>query len=475
MPILRVALSLGLLSVTAVSASARQAEPPRVLINLPERQVEYQLGRLTAEQLVLVERRDDDRKYRPIYAAMLTRRGVPATFRDEAVAALVKLDKSTPARVLLASLEKIPADDEVTAERVLGMLFTQPANALQAEKPAFAEAAASATAPLVRTGAYGALMIADGSAAPAWKLAAGRDGHLVDLMRGVRHLGKYPALQQELAAPVLAQSNDATNKDAMIQALATLGWTRKDASTFERLAKEVTGGADAQASRAALRSLQAFPEDAFPAAGVEPLARTIVKRVGAVPPAERTTPAVLDEIQFGERLAAAMPAEAGRAIRRDLRALGVQVVRIQALPEKLSFDLRWFVVEAGKPVQIVLFNPDAMPHNIVVGRPGSLEEIGTKGSAMPMPQDPASTVKPYVPDSPQVLFATRLVREGETERLGFNAPAAPGEYIFVCTFPGHWVRMYGVMLVVDKLEAWEAKPTPPKDPVTGKPFASQKQ
>ena len=189
----------------------------------------------------------------------------------------------------------------------------------------------------------------------------------------------------------------------------------------------------------------------------------------------RTSPAVLDEIQFGERLAAKMPADAGRAVRRDLRALGVQVVRIQALPEKLAFDLRWFVVEAGKPVQIVLFNPDAMPHNLVVGRPGSLEEIGTKGGAMPMPADPASTAKPFVPDSPQVLFSTRLVREGETERLGFNAPSAPGEYIFVCTFPGHWVRMYGVMLVVDKLDAWEAKPTVPKDPVTGTPFPSQKQ
>ena len=145
MPILRAALSLGLLSLTAVSASARQAEPPRILINLPERQVEYQLARLTAEQLVMVERRDDDRKYRPIYAAILTRRGVPATFREEAVAALVKLDESTPARVLLAGLEKIPADDEVTAERVLGMLFALPSNALQADKTALTDAAATAT------------------------------------------------------------------------------------------------------------------------------------------------------------------------------------------------------------------------------------------------------------------------------------------------------------------------------------------
>jgi hypothetical protein len=34
--------------------------------------------------------------------------------------------------------------------------------------------------------------------------------------------------------------------------------------------------------------------------------------------------------------------------------------------------------------------------------------------------------------------------------------------------------MYGVMLVVDNLEAWEAKPTAPTDPITKKPFPSQR-
>ncbi len=123
-----------------------------------------------------------------------------------------------------------------------------------------------------------------------------------------------------------------------------------------------------------------------------------------------------------------LPDEPRRAVRRDLRALGVQVVRIQTLPEKLSFDLKWFVVEAGKPVQIVLFNPDAMPHNLIVSRPGSLEAVGTAGGAMPMPTDPDA--KAFVPDSPAVLFSTKLVKEGETERLGFTAPKEPGEYVY---------------------------------------------
>jgi hypothetical protein len=35
--------------------------------------------------------------------------------------------------------------------------------------------------------------------------------------------------------------------------------------------------------------------------------------------------------------------------------------------------------------------------------------------------------------------------------------------------------MYGVMLVVGNMEAWEAKRTTPTDPMTNQPFASQRQ
>jgi hypothetical protein len=73
-----------------------------------------------------------------------------------------------------------------------------------------------------------------------------------------------------------------------------------------------------------------------------------------------------------------------------------------------------------------------------------------------------------------VLHATRLLQGGEIERLNFRAPDKPGEYVFLCTFPGHWIRMYGVVLVVESLEAWEAKPSVPTDPITNKPFASQR-
>jgi plastocyanin len=351
------------------------------------------------------------------------------------------------------------------------MLFAQPASALAQDREVLVKSLEGGQG-LVLRAAYGALMLADSNPDQAWQLARARPGHLQELLRSVPHLGKAEALRSALFGPIAALAKDSTDTALRTEALAVLGWTRRDAATFEVLAQEVSKGADAGTRAAAVRSLQAIPEDVWPAGALEPLARSIISQVGELPPAGRTEPAVLDALQFGERLAARLPPDAGRSVRRDLRALGVQVVRIQTLPEKLSFDLRWFVVEAGKPVQIVLVNPDAMPHNLLVSKPGSLEAIGTAGGAMPMPSDPA--VKAFVPDSPLVLHATNLLKEGETARLGFTAPEEPGEYVYVCTFPGHWVRMYGVMLVVPSLDAYESKPTIPTDPMTKQPFASQR-
>jgi hypothetical protein len=463
----------GALLAAPATAPAFQ-EAPRILLNQPERAVEYQLGRLTNDELVLVERNDTDAKYRPVYLAILVRKGIAQQFRDEALTALTKLDKAGRGKVLLAALSRVPADEAATADKLIAMLLSQPASALEADRAAFAAAVETATEPNVLRGGYAAIMLADGTPDAAWQLAAKRDGHLVDLLRAVPLIpsaGDGGKLRNALVTPISALVKDADRARAAA-ALGALGYTRPDAATFTVIAQALTDAADISTYAAAIPSLRAIPEAAWPADGIAPLARAMASKVASLPPEARTEPDTLDVIQFAERLSAKLPGDAGAALRRDLRALGVQVVRIQAVPEKLMFDLRWFAVQAGKPVQIVFVNPDAMPHNLVGGKPGSLEEIGTAGGAMPMPADPA--VKPFVPSSPQVLFATNLVKEGDTERLAITAPKTPGEYIFVCTFPGHWVRMYGVMLVVDDLEAWEAKPTTPTDPVTKQPFTSQR-
>ena len=468
-----------LAAILTVASGSYAQDAPKILIDQPVRAVEYQLGRLSNEELVLVERKEGDARYRPVYFALLTRRGVAPQFRDEALTALVALDKTSRSQVLLEALSKVPIDDALTGEKLLGLLLAQPADTLRKERPTFVQAVdAASSPPLVLRGAYGAIMIGDGKPDEAWQAALTHQAHLAELLLSVRYLPAAPApggadVRDQLFAPIaklLATNEGPVTRTA---ALDALGWIRRDAATFDLLAKEVKPDAEPASRAAAIVSLQRIPESAWPAASIEPLARAIVAIVAATPEDRRTDPDALDAIQFGEKLAAKLPDDPKRAIRRDLRALGVQVVLIQAIPEKLSFDLKWFVVEAGKAVQIVLFNPDAMPHNLVVSQPGSLEAVGTAGAAMPMPTDPDA--KAFVPDLPAVLYSTKLLKEGETERLGFTAPQAPGEYIYVCTFPGHWVRMYGVMLVVDKLDAWDANPTVPVDPMTKQPFTAKQQ
>ena len=462
-----------LLSPVGANTHTHRQDPsaPRVLLNVPPRAVEYQLSRLSNEELILVERKDSDPLYRPVYFALLTRAGLPQQYRDEALGVLTKMDKASTSSVLLEAIGKVPQDASLAADKLIGMLYAQPAATLSKDREAFVKAA-TGDQETVRRAAYGAIMLGDGSPDKAWQQASQDTLHQRDLLRSVPLLGKAESVRAALFKPIATLVSLTSNPMLRAEALGVLGWTRPDGATFDVLAKEVMATNDPVWRAAAIRSLQAIPEDAWPVASIEPLARAIATKAGELPAERRTEPAVLDEIQFGERLAAKLPADTGRNVRRDLRALGVQVVRIHTIPEKLTFDLRWFVVEAGKPVQIVLVNVDAMPHNLLVSKPGSLEAVGTAGGAMPMPTDPK--VKAFVPDSPLVLHATNLLKEGETARLGFTAPKEPGEYVYVCTFPGHWVRMYGVMLVVTALDAYESKPTVPTDPMTKQPFASQR-
>jgi len=96
-----------------------------------------------------------------------------------------------------------------------------------------------------------------------------------------------------------------------------------------------------------------------------------------------------------------------------------------------------------------------MPHNLLVTAPGKLEEVSLKAEAMA--QQPDGFQKHFVPDTPDVLHATKLINHGEIARLRFSAPTAEGKYPYVCTFPGHWRTMNGVMVVVKLAAPTEAR------------------
>ncbi len=55
--------------------------------------------------------------------------------------------------------------------------------------------------------------------------------------------------------------------------------------------------------------------------------------------------------------------------------------------------------------------------------------------------------KNYVPDSPKILQHTGLVIPKARAELTFTVPEEPGRYPYLCTFPGHWRVMKGVLIV----------------------------
>ncbi len=138
-------------------------------------------------------------------------------------------------------------------------------------------------------------------------------------------------------------------------------------------------------------------------------------------------------------------AENGKAS-PEATANGATVIRIKALENEMKYDLKTFTVEAGKPVRIIFENPDHMQHNLVITAPGAMEIVGRAADKLASASNAAELQ--YVPKIPEVLFHTDLVNPDQTVTLDFTAPSKAGDYPYVCTFPGHWSIMNGVMTVV---------------------------
>src|SRR5207244_1966868 len=154
---------------------------------------------------------------------------------------------------------------------------------------------------------------------------------------------------------------------------------------------------------ASVASLQRVPRKSWPKDQAEPLLESLIAYLQTVPVDQRTEPEVISAFQFASDLASLLPPEKAKAASKMLRAIGVSVFVVRTIPEQMLYDKTLIVVETGKPVEIILQNEDAMPHNLVVVSPGAVEEIGAAAEKMPLAPDAQGRL--YVPDSPNVLHA----------------------------------------------------------------------
>lgn len=111
--------------------------------------------------------------------------------------------------------------------------------------------------------------------------------------------------------------------------------------------------------------------------------------------------------------------------------------------EEMRFDLDTLEVKANALVKLVLINEGKEPsmvHNVVFTRPNKYKMVALAGAEAGAPGN-------YVPEGDAVIAASPLALPGQQVEVEFTAPAELGSYDFVCTYPGHWKRMHGVLLV----------------------------
>jgi azurin len=116
-----------------------------------------------------------------------------------------------------------------------------------------------------------------------------------------------------------------------------------------------------------------------------------------------------------------------------------QILKLKAI-EGLKFDKIKLEAKSGKPIAIIVSNPDLLQHNFVIGSPGSLEKIGSAADAIIT--NPKAIEMNYVPHSIDILAASKLLDPGTVVVIKIN-PLKPGKYPYICTFPGHWRIMQG--------------------------------
>ncbi len=130
----------------------------------------------------------------------------------------------------------------------------------------------------------------------------------------------------------------------------------------------------------------------------------------------------------------------------DPATLPLKEVTIQAVGNTMSemkYDVTEIEVSASQKIKITLENKGvdaAMQHNIVFVLAGMSQTVATDGLK-------AGPDKQYVPESSNVIAASKMLGPGENTVLEFTAPSAPGRYEYVCTYPGHNMMMKGILLV----------------------------
>jgi azurin len=131
----------------------------------------------------------------------------------------------------------------------------------------------------------------------------------------------------------------------------------------------------------------------------------------------------------------------------EARQAAPRVVQIE-VGDNMRFSVQAIAARPGESLKVVLKGVGQMPkvamgHNFVL-----LKKAADPKAFVDKSVNARDTefIAPAVKD--QVLAHTRLVGPGETVDTTFTAPKQPGDYIYLCSFPGHYaLGMKGTLTV----------------------------
>ena len=119
--------------------------------------------------------------------------------------------------------------------------------------------------------------------------------------------------------------------------------------------------------------------------------------------------------------------------------------------DQMQYNIKAFEVTEGQKVVLSFKHIGQLPaiamgHNVVILKSGAaVPAFATKCAPAKdtgyIPQDEES--------KKEMVAHTKMLGGGESAEITFTAPAA-GDYPFICTFPGHFAIMQGVMTVKAK-------------------------
>ena len=265
-------------------------------------------------------------------------------------------------------------------------------------------------------------------------------GHMISALRGGLRIPQED-VRLQLHEAMLRRMDDWEGtawRDTAVEVLAGLGVA--PAETFAFFAGHIAAGRMDPALAAAADTV---PVEAWGAHDYATIAQQLIGEASKTPAEDRHSAWFREMVSLAEKAAARL--DDSSAFTEALRMLQTRIIEITTVKAQMAYDVTAFQVAPGQQVEIVLRNADVLPHNLVIVQPGAGELVGRAADAMAT--DPDAFEKEFIPDSPAVIHATRMLQEGESTRLRFTAPLKEGNYPYICTFPAHWFTMKGVMRV----------------------------